>query len=328
MLESLKFIVVEDVDRDRDEVLNQLADAGLKPENLLARPTNYVEAVEAITDHVGDLDVVFLDLNLPRDATDARPAKGLGRDILNLIHRTHNPRRGIRVVVVSGEDLLDGFADRNMLELWPGTLVSIAQKSALAATLRASLKRLKRDPLAQELRRAKLDDVLAHYEAVVDATEPIGERLKEARALGLRLARNEVDHFLGRVGATASYADDLNGLIKDHIESRFAPNRMGRVFIAIGAIQSNGGWDAFIWRGAMIQHLYALNQYRNTHEHLREQPYQHSKAGQWKIPRELLESVGEGRHIGVVVESIVRDLIEWYLPWHDQVYRPWREGQP
>jgi hypothetical protein len=46
------------------------------------------------------------------------------------------------------------------------------------------------------------------------------------------------------------------------------------------------------------------------------------------VPRELLDGVRSGRHTGVVVESIVRDLLEWYLPWHDQVYRPWREAQP
>lgn len=327
MFESFKFIVVEDIDRDRAEVLNQLADAGFDSDNLLGRPAHYEEAVETIREHAENLDVVFLDLNLPRDGTDARPAKGMGRNILNLIHRTLNPKAGIRVVVVSGEDLLDGFSDQNMYELWPGTLVSIAQKSALAATLKASLRRLRRDPLAQALRRLKLDDVLAHYEVVVDGSQPIGERLKEARAIGLRLVRNEVDHRLGRVGATTTYADNLNGLIKDHIESRFAPNRSGRVFIDIGAIQSDGGWGAFLWRGAMVQHLYALNQYRNTHEHLREQPYQHARPDTWQIPRELLESVSDGRHVGVVVESIVRDLIEWYLPWHEQVYLPWREGK-
>lgn len=331
MFESFKFIVVEDIDRDRAEVLNQLADAGFDPDNLLGRPAHYEEAVETIREHAENLDVVFLDLNLPRDGTDARPAKGMGRNILNLIHRTLNPKAGIRVVVVSGEDLLDGFSDQNMYELWPGTLVSIAQKSALAATLKASLKRLRRDPFAQALRRLKLDDVLAHYEIVIDGTQPIGERLKEARALGIRLARNEVDHYLGRHDATTDYADDLNGLIKDHIEDRFdytsLPNKPSKRLVSIAKIRSSGGWASFLWRGAMVQHLYALNTYRNDYIHLRDRPYEERTGSDWTIPRDRLESVSAGRHVGVVAESIVRDLIEWYLPWHEQVYLPWREGK-
>lgn len=330
MFEQLKFMVIEDVERDRFEVLNQLSDAGFEPQNRLASPATYEDAVEALGNHAEDLDVVFLDLNLPRDATDARPEKGHGRNLLNLIHRSYNPRAGIRVVVVSGEDLLDGFTDQTMYDAWPGTLVSIAQKAALARTMKASLKRLKRDPLAQHIRRVGATDLLDLYEVVVDASQSIGSRLKAARGMGLRMARNEVEHHLGRVGSTDGYADNLNGLIKDHIEERFSPTqtRNGpRYFIDIGKIESDGGWTAFLWRGSMVQHLYVLNHYRNTHEHLREQPYDHGGTNIWDIPRDVLKSVREGRMVGVVVESIVRDLLQWYLPWHEQVYKPWREGQ-
>lgn len=327
MFEQLKFMVIEDVERERFEVLNQLSDAGFDKQNRLALPATYEEAVEALANHAEELDVVFLDLNIPRDATDARPEKGHGRNLLNLIHKSYNPRAGLRVVVVSGEDLLDGFADQNMYDAWPGTLVSIAQKGALAKTMKASLKRLKRDPLAQHIRRVGATDLLELYEVIVDASQSLESRLKSARGLGLRMARNEVEHYLDRVGSTNRYADNLNGLIKDHIEDRFAPNDRGRKFIDIGAIQSDGGWDAFLWRGSMVQHLYALNNYRNAHEHLREQPYDHGGTNTWNIPRDVLESVREGHQVGVIIESIIRDLLQWYLPWHEQVYMPWREGQ-
>jgi hypothetical protein len=327
MFESFKFIVVEDIERDRAEVLNQLADAGFDPANLLARPSHFEEAVEAIREHADSLDVVFLDLNLPRDATDARPAKGMGRNMLNLIHGTLNPKANIRVVVVSGEDLLDGFSDQMMYDLWPGTLASIAQKSALAPTLRASLRRLRKDPFAQALRRAKMENILALYDVVADGSQPIGERVSKAKAIGLLLVGNEVDHNSGRVGYSSRYGENLHLLIRDEIESRFAANSSGRSYIDIGEIKADGGWGAFLWRGAMVQHLYALNQYRNTYVHISEQPYQHAGRDRWEIPRDLLKRASDGRYVGVVIESIVRDLIEWYLPWHEQVYLPWREGQ-
>ncbi len=327
MFEDLKFMVVEDVEGDREEVLNQLADAGFKVENLLARPTTFQEAMEALSDHAEELDVVFLDLNLPRDDADPRPEKGHGRKLLETIHKSYNPRLGIRVVVVSGEDLLNGFADQNMYAAWPGTLVSIAQKSELSKTLKASLKRLRKDPLAQRVRRAKVDGILGYYECVADATQPVGERLKAARALAVRLVRNEVDHHLGAVDGTRDYADDLNGLIRNHIESRFAPGRDGRHYIDVGKIRSDGGWGAFLWRGAMVRHLHVLNQYRNTFEHLREQPYEGGSTGRWDVPRDVMERVVSGQAAGTIAECIVRELLDWYLPWHEQVYQPWLESQ-
>lgn len=331
MFDKLKFMVIEDVEPQRMEVLRQLASAGFKGENQVAQPRTYQEAVDAIADHAVDLDVVFLDLRLPRDQTDGRPEKGHGRNLLKLIHDAYNPGAGIRVVVVSGEDLLDGFTDQNMYDAWPGTLVSIAQKGALATTMKASLRRLKRDPLAQHIRRVGEADLLALYEQATDSSSPIGERLKAARGVGLHLVKNEVDWFRRRVGYADQYGDNLNGLIKDEIEVRFEPTefRDGRQkrLIKIGKIASDGGWGAFLWRGSTIEHLYTLNGYRNLYQHGEEQPYNHPGTNSWSIPRSVLDSVEDGRLVGVVVESIVRDLLQWYLPWHEQVYKPWREGQ-
>jgi CheY-like chemotaxis protein len=330
MFDTFKFMVVEDVERDRKEMLNQLADAGFSHKNLLARPKTFQEAIEALGDHAEDLDVVFLDLNLPRDAEDVRPEKGHGRKILNTIHKSYNPRLGIRVVVVSSEDLLDGFADQNMYDAWPGTLVSIAQKSALSKTLSRSLKRLRKDPLAQRIRRAKIDGVIDHYECVIDNTQPVGTRLDAARKLATRLVRNEVDHHKKAMGASNSYADDLNGLIHDHIMTRFSytPTPKGdKLFIKVGKIQSAGGWGAFLWRGAMVQHLFLLNNFRNDHTHLPEKPYDDGNPSDWTIPRDTLERTSSGITLGLIAEHIVRDLLDWYLPWHEQVYIPWAEEQ-
>ena len=327
MFDSLKFIIVEDVVRDREEVLNQLADAGFNSGNLLARPATYLEALEALNDHADELDVVFLDLNLPRDAADPKPEKGHGRKLLQTIHQSFNPRLGIRVVVVSGEDLLDGFADQNMYDAWPGTLVSIAQKSALSKTLASSLKRLRKDPLAQRIRRANLDGVIENYEWVTDAAQPVGERLKAARALAIRLVRNEVDHHQGTLGASSRYADDLNGLIKNFIENRFSPHpTTGRLYVDVGRIVSPGGWGDFLWRGAMVQHLYVLNNYRNDHTHLQEKPYDDGNPNSWSVPRDTLTAVSNGVTLGLVAEQIVRELLDWYLPWHEQVYCPWADA--
>ena len=136
MLESLKFVIVEDKAEDRNEVLSQLADAGLLPANKLGAAETYQDAKGLLeARHAADVNVVFLDLNIPRDARDGRPEKSHGKAILDIIHADLNRRAGndIRVIVVSGEDLQDGMQDQLLYDFYKGTLVSIARKTEFAA---------------------------------------------------------------------------------------------------------------------------------------------------------------------------------------------------
>ena len=332
MFEKFKFTVVEDKVPDREEIMNRLARAKFLPENQIGPPpTTYEDALELISTNAHELDVVFLDLNIPRNHKDSRPEKGHGHRLLEIIHDDLNKKSGVhvRVVIVSGEDLLDGMSDKVLLRTYKGTLVSIAQKAVLDETLKASLKRLRRDPLLARIRAADLN-VLGEYECIFDSTQPIRERLEASRRLAICLVRNEADHYEGRFGATDSHADNLNGLIKDFIEIRFDPENPEKPNlrrVKASQINTPGGWGAFLWRGAMVQHLYAINSYRNLYAHINAQPYAHpSDDGQeWKIPVESLREVDSGAAAGQIMEAIVKDLLLWYLPWHEQVYKPWFE---
>jgi CheY-like chemotaxis protein len=330
MLETLKFLIVEDKAEDRNEVLSRLADAGFLPANKLGAAETYQDAKTLLEEHAATVDVVFLDLNLPRDVRDGRPEKSHGKAILDIIHTDLNRRAGndIRVIVVSGEDLQDGVQDQLFYDFYKGTLVSIAQKAELPRMLKASVKRLKKDPMRSRIRRGELD-VLEQYEVVGDPSKPIKERLKGARALVIRLVQNEVDHYRNRRGSCEGYSDDLNGLIKDHIESRFSEDRSGKRRIKASMISVPGGWGSFLWRGSMVQHLYAINNYRNLFEHIEEQPYrcQGAEADAWTIPLDVLRAVEVGEAVGKLLELTVNEILDWYLPWHEQVYVPWAKAQ-
>lgn len=321
-----KVIVIEDKDEDRREVVNCLADANFcEPEDILGTPSTYEAALTLLQDKATQVDLVLLDLNLPRDDRDARPEKGHGKRLLDHIHAIN--RQGtieIRVIVVSAEELAEGWDADMLKQLYQDTLVGVVQKAALAPMLKANLKRLRRDGLRDRVRRLEVD-VLNEYETVVDPDCPIRERTKEARALAIRLARNEMDHFARRVGASDAFADNLNGLIKE-LENRFAINqRTNRRHIDASAIQAAGGWGAFLWRGTLVNHLYVLNNYRNDYEHIEAKPFCTDGATPdvWTIPPQTLTSLESGEVLGKVIELIVRELLEWYLPWHEQVYRPW-----
>ena len=325
MFEDLKFAVIEDKEADREEVHNRLAQAGFSPGNLMGRPATYEEALELLQCHATELDVVFLDLNLPRDARDSRPEKGHGHKLLKYIHDDINtrPRVHVRVVIVSGEDLLDGVSDELWYDRFRGTLASVAQKVNLDRTLKASLKRLRRDPILNSVRRLGVP-IVDEYEIVFDGTAPVKERLEAARLLAIRVVRNEIEYTLSRPGCTDKYSDDLHGLIKDFIEERFAEDSNGRRHVKASMLNRPTHWGSFLWRGAMIQHLYAINSYRNLYVHIEEQPYSCVNSGQqtWKIPVEVMADAESGKFVGEIVAAMVVDILAWYLPWHEQVYLP------
>lgn len=331
MIESLKFIVVEDKDSDRQNVLDRLADAGFSPGNKLGEAGTYEEAKALIEEHAEALDVLFLDLNLPRHHLDGQPEKGHGRALLDLVHKDMNRRAwaDIRVIIVSGEHLHDGLQDQVLLELYKGTLLGIVQKTNLSKMLHANIKRLKKDPLRSRILRSELD-ILDAYDTLMDPSQPAKERIKSARTLAVRLVQNWADCRNGEPGSCARHADDLNGLIKEQIESRFSPDPSGRQRIKASNIACSGGWGSFLWRGSMVQHLYSINSYRNCFEHIGEQPFRNvgQEPDEWTIPQEVLERVESGETACKIAELTVRELLAWYLPWHEQVFLPWTKGQP
>jgi hypothetical protein len=329
MLDSLRFVVVEDKADDRREVLNRLSDAGLIPENKLGEAATYEEAKALLEERAQELNVVFLDLNLPRDTRDGWPERGHGKRLLDLIHTDLNrrPRVDIRVVVVSGEDIHDGMTDAMMRDHYAGTLIGITAKSELPTALKANLKRLQKDPLFGRLRRMGVD-VLSDYQTLFDNTKPTIDRLESAKRLACRLVRYEGDYRRGKIGACDEYGEDINRAIKEIIEDRFEEDWRGR-YVKIKSIKIGDSWNRFLWRGVMLQHLYTINSYRRAFVHLQEQPYASGENGtdEWMIPHEVRQRVEKGDNVAEMIELAVEELLEWYLPWHEQVYLPWAQKQ-
>ena len=325
MFETLRFMVIEDKDKDRDEVLNKLADLEFNIDYLLSEPATYTEAKEDLERFCNDLEVVFLDLNLPENDADAFPEKGRGRRLLQMIHSDLNRRPGvdIKVIIVSGEDLLDGWNDKNLYEAFPGTLISICQKTALDATLKASMKRLKKDPLLSRIQRAEIP-IIDDYKILFAGHTGIESRLEAARRIVIQLVRNEVNCYFDDPNKTDDFADDLAGLIREFIEKRFSPDHANRRHVKQSRL-IDGRWGDFLWRGAMLQHFYTVNSYRNIFIHIREQPYRAEECQKWQPDPENLISCEEGGVVGKMVGAIVREVVEWYLPWHENVYLHWKE---
>src|SRR5262249_29110389 len=135
----------------------------------------------------------------------------------------------------------------------------------------------------------------------------------------------EMDYTHRDPKASDGFADNLSGLLKQ-LTSRFAPEADGKKqYIKASHIRSRGGWGAFLWRGCLIEHLYTLLNYRNDYVHIKSKPF-HSDGkttDEWEIPDHVLSSLESGETLGQVTVLIVRELLEWYLPWHEQVYLKW-----
>lgn len=330
MIESLKFIAIEDSEKDLDEIFDILSDNDFRGENNLGTAGTYEDAKALIEEKAQNVDVIFLDLNLPINDRDGQPEKRHGANILEFIHSDLNYRASvdIRVIVVSGEDLADGIQDNLLMKQYEGTLIGIVQKAHLPKMLKASIRRLKKDPLRNKMRRFELN-ILKDYDIVFEPNQPIKERLKSARTIAIRLVQNEVDYHNKQPFFSKLYSDDLNKLIKDHLESRFEPNEKGQRWIKKSKISTVDGWGSFLWRGSTVNHLYTLNSLRNLYEHIHEQPFNNigPTPDTWKVPNDVLQKMEKGSRIGQIVELIISDLLEWYLPWHEQLYLPWYKGQ-
>lgn len=331
----MKVLVVEDREEERRSVINHLQRFGVcNVDTLLAPAGTFAEACQLLDVHGPEIKLVSLDLNIPLDDQDASPDNDNGGRLLERIHEMNGKAENqIRVIVVSGQDIAKGWNASKWLEQFGETLVGVARKDQMPRSFIDQLQKLEENPLRTSL--VDLDvGVVEHYDVVVDSQQRIKERLKSARSLAIRLLQNEKDHFHDSPGISEANADDLSHLIQD-ISDRFAQQtirkRDGGEFhkrIVSASKLERGSWNSFLWRGSLIQHLYCLNNYRNDYEHIADKPFR-ALGGQqddWGIPSDTLRSLERGERLGQILELMIGDLLDWYLPWHEQVYLPWKKS--
>jgi CheY-like chemotaxis protein len=333
--ERNKVLIVEDREEERRSVINYLQRFRVCVAATLLPPAGtYAEACELLEKHGAELKLVSLDLNIPLDEQDGSADNSNGGKILERIHELNNRSdHQIRVIVVSGQEIAKGWNASNLMDRFGETLVGVARKDEMPRSFVDQLRKLDENPTRNALVDLKLD-VVDHYDVVFDSQQRIKERLKSARSLAIQLLRNELDVFADNVGEGEALGDDLAALIS-RLTERFAEKTARRRdgtefkkrFIEAASIEK-GGWESFLWRGSLLQHLYCLNNYRNDYEHIDDKPF-HSIGGRkdaWEIPSNTLRSLERGERLGQILELMIGDLLDWYLPWHEQVYLPWKNS--
>lgn len=326
-LATVRFVVVEDLDEQREEVLNALLKAGLEYDNCLGEPSSYSAARDTIEQQAGEVDLVFLDLNLPGDHESSDLDKDFGYQLLHWIHIELNARPNvhIRVIIVSGEYSDYGVRDKSFRESYQGTLVGIAPKNDLPDALSRALSALNRDHLLEQIQALRIP-VVNEYLMVMNSGHPALSRLEAAKEIACRLVIQEGEFRAQNLGCYSYYSDRLSEAIKELIEQRFdADPKLKRPHPSVKFVPAGKSWGNFVWRGLMYQHLYAINNYYNYFKHVSQQPYTSppGTTDEWIVPQPLLDRFNRGEDAVQIVQLLVREVLYWYLPWYEQTYLPW-----
>lgn len=323
---DLNFFIVEDHDQEARTLQEALLDLGFA--HCLGVAKSALAAREEITTHRDEADLVFLDLSIPLSGEGSRIDNNVGYELLEWIHTELNRpgARKTRVVIVSGQYDLTGIPDQKFRTGFEGTLIGVVHKESLKSGLGHIVAKLNRDPLLEDLIRLQLD-IVAEYQTLHSSGASTKDRCQAAKLIACRILMNDGDYRAKQLG-TCQYGDNLNTAIKQVIERRFKSDEGKRTYVEKKNMALGQKWEEFIWRGSMLEHLYGINNYRNKFEHLAQQPYtEEARHDEWEIPLELAEYFSRGDDVVEILQVQVRSLLRWYLPWHEQVYRPWASNQ-
>lgn len=329
LLANVRYFVVEDRDESLRDVLQQARLIGLKTERKVGVARDLDTAIQQIAAKWQEIDLVFLDLSIPDDNKDSSlQGKDRGKKLLNLIHNDLNGRGGHRVsvIIISGE--VDDEIDQEVwVDNYQPTVIGFVPKDDMTAGFRRCILRYCDEGLSSRVRRLWAE-AAPKYEEVTDQSKSANDRSLAAYELGCLLLKNVEDYECAKAGQAPSGSHDLNTLLRNYLQRNFQPSDGGALFSNLRRLR--GPAKEWVLRGYMVEHLYSLLKYRNAVIHLTDTgPFHDGKNdyGLWKECPDLLKRLNQAKGICEILTLIVQDILEWYLPWHQKVYLPWK-SQP
>lgn len=324
MLRDVRFFVVEDREQSVRNVLQQARLAGFQPDLKIGVAGNLADATSALNEHWKDIDLVFLDLNIPADESDNHPRKDHGQKLLEIIHKDINQRgaHSIAVIIISGE--VDSEAERQLwVEHYSPTVLDLASKDNLTEDFRRCVQRYFEDPFKAAL-RSVWPEAFDNFDTVTDANKSANDRSLAALQLGCQMLKNidEIESADEGIGTTSS--SDLNTLVKEYLSRNFDPvsaDRPHQVYSNLRKLKRSR--DKWVLRGYLVEHIYSIYKYRNAIIHLSDTGPFHDGRNDyaiWSGDRDLITRLEKAERTCRIIQLIVEDVVEWYLPWHEQVF--------
>ncbi len=328
MLRNVRYFVVEDREQSVRSVLQQARLAGFQAELKIGVAGTLSEATSVLNERWKDIDLVFLDLNIPAEAGDSHPRKDHGQKLLEVIHNDIN-RRGehsIAVIIISGE--VDSEAERQLwVKHYAPTVLDLASKDNLTEDFRRCVQRYFEDPMKVEI-RSIWPEGFANFDVVTDPSKSANDRSLAAIQLGCLMLKNIDELESAADGLGASSSSDLNTLIKEYLGRNFEPvssDRPAQVYSNLRKLKR--ARDQWVLRGYIVEHLYSIHKYRNAIIHVSDTgPFHDGRGGYgvWDANRDLISRLESAERTCKIIQLVVEDVVEWYLPWHERVYLAWK----
>jgi hypothetical protein len=329
LLANVRYYVVEDRDESLRDVLQQARLVGLKADRKIGVARNLGDAIQEISDKWQEIDLIFLDLSIPDDAVDSSlQGKDRGKRLLDLIHKDLNSRgmHRISVIIVSGE--VDDESDQEMwVDRYQPTVIGFVSKDDMTVGIRQCVFRYCDSGMDSRLGRL-WPAAVPMFRDVNNQSKSATDRSLAAYELGCLLLKNVEAYECSRLTQPPSGGTDLNALVKGYLDRNFRPSPKGGIFSDLRYLRGQPG--QWILRGYMIEHLYSLLKYRNAVVHLTDTgPFHDGKNdyGLWRECPDVVKRLTDAKGICEILSIIVQDILEWYLPWHERVYLPWK-SQP
>ena len=326
-LADIRFAIVEDRDDAMEDLLVVIKGAGLSLGHCVGKWTDFDSARAGLDAKWRDIDILFLDLNIPLNASDSKPTKDHGRTMLDYIINDLN-RRGphkMSVVIVSGE-----VHENYERELWLGNykaiVVGLAMKGQLTTTLPGMLQSYCDDPYTAQLRSC-WPGAETLFQTILDENETAQKRLLDCQTLASLMLKN-IAQFERKLPDQSSIAGlQLKDLLTDYLVRNFKPTDPAKPWSVYSSLkQLKVPTDSWILRGYIFEYLSTINSFRNSFIHQSDTGPFHDGSGAygiWSESTDEIRRLEEGQRMCQMLVLLIKDVLDWYLPWHRKVYLPW-----
>lgn len=326
-LSEIRFAAVEDRDDAVNALLAILKDTGLSLGRAIGNWPTLEAARNGLENKWEEVDVIFLDLNIPLDTNDSSPSKDHGLSLLNFITNDFNKRgqHKISVIIVSGE--VHTSYEQKLLVNYSSVVLGLAPKGQLTTTLPEILKHYCEDPYTALL-RSYWPAAEPIFQAIIDETKDADSRSLACQNLGRRLLANIAQYEQNLPDQSAIAGRELKPLLSDYLARNFKPDpQNGRVQSAITLLKRPA--DTWVLRGYLTEYLWTINNFRNVVIHRGSIPFHNGVGGYgiWAGFQAEVNRLETGQRMCQILVLMVQDLLDWYLPWHRKVYAPWLRTQ-
>lgn len=279
-----------------------------------------------------EIDLLLLDLNIPLNSKDSLPEKRHGASILDFVLNDLNSRGNhkISVIIVSGE--VEPTVERG---LWldgkyKSVLVGLAAKGQLSVTLPEILRSYCEDHYVAVL-RAHWPAAEQGFQTIINDEEDAERRTLACQTVASLMLKNIAQYERKLPDQNSIAGLQLKDLLNDYLVRNFNPANPANPKGVYPILKHfKGPADSWVLRGYIVEYLSTINSFRNAFIHISDTgPFHNgsSSYGLWTEFNDEISRLERGHRMCQMLVLLMKDVLDWYMPWHRKVYTSWLKTQ-